>query len=75
LARSELYGPGGPLNLYVQQIEADYPVPRPITPAYPTISRAFTRAFNNIAWGADIEAELDRAVGEIDQAIEEYGSP
>jgi hypothetical protein len=31
--------------------------------------------FNNIARGADIEAELDRAVGEIDQAIEEYGSP
>jgi multiple sugar transport system substrate-binding protein len=75
LVRSELYGPGGPLNLYVQQIEAGYPVPRPITPAYPTISRAFTRAFNNIARGADIKAELDRAVGEIDQAIEEHSSP
>lgn len=72
LAQSELYGPGGPLRLYVEQIEAGYAVPRPITPAYPTISSAFTRAFNNIARGADVKSELDDAVREIDQDIQAH---
>lgn len=75
LSRSELYQPGGPLHLYIQQIEAGYAVPRPATPVYPVISQAFTSAFHQIARGAPVEAELDRAVREIDQAIQELGAP
>jgi multiple sugar transport system substrate-binding protein len=73
--RSELYKPGGPLHLYIQQIEAGYAVQRPATPIYPVISRAFTSAFNNIARGAEVETELDHAVQEIDRAIQELGAP
>jgi len=72
LEQSGLYGPGGPLRLYVEQIEAGYAVPRPITPAYPTISSAFTRAFNSIVRGGDVKSELDCAVREIDQDIEAH---
>lgn len=72
LERSELYRPGGLLHLYIEQIEAGFPVPRPITPAYPTISRAFATAFNNIAKGADVQSELDKAVQTIDRDIQEH---
>jgi multiple sugar transport system substrate-binding protein len=73
LDRSELYSPDGPLYLYIEQIEADFAVPRPITPAYPTISRAFAEAFNNIVRGADVQSELDKTVQAIDQDIQEHG--
>jgi multiple sugar transport system substrate-binding protein len=71
LTKSELYGPTGPLRLYIQQNEAGFTVPRPITPAYPTITQAFAEAFNNIARGADVKAELDKAVQKIDQNIKD----
>jgi multiple sugar transport system substrate-binding protein len=70
LARADLYRPGGLLHLYLQQNEAGYTVPRPITPAYPTISRIFATVFVNIARGAEVQAELDWAVGQIEQHIE-----
>jgi multiple sugar transport system substrate-binding protein len=71
LNRSELYKPGGPLHLYIQQIKAGYAIPRPATPIYSVISQAFTTAFNNIVRGADVEIELDLAVQKIDQANQE----
>jgi multiple sugar transport system substrate-binding protein len=58
------------LHLYLQQTEAGYAMPRPITPAYPTISRAFSTAFVNIIQGAEAQAELDWAVEQIEQHIE-----
>jgi multiple sugar transport system substrate-binding protein len=78
LAKSELFGEGGPLNIFVQQLESGVAVPRPITPAYPTITEAFAEAVQNIATGADVQAELDKAVETIDQDIEDnqgYPSP
>lgn len=72
LERSTLYRPGGFLRLYLDQIEAGYAVPRPITPAYPAISRAFATAFNNIVKGADVQSELDKAVQTIDRDIQEH---
>jgi multiple sugar transport system substrate-binding protein len=72
LARSELYRPGGLLHLYIEQNEAGFTVPRPITPAYPTITKAFAQAFKNIADGADVKSELDKAVLVIDQDIKDH---
>ena len=45
--------------------------PRPITPAYPTITSAFAEAVVNIAAGADVKGELDKAVQKIDQDIKD----
>ena len=71
LAKSELFGEGGPLNIFVQQLEGGVAIPRPITPAYPTITEAFAEAVQNIVTGADVQAELDKAVKKIDQDIED----
>lgn len=68
---SELYAEGGPLNIFVQQLEGGVAVERPVTPAYPVISSAFDEAIRNIIAGADVQAELDKAVEKIDQDIED----
>jgi multiple sugar transport system substrate-binding protein len=73
LAKSELYGESGPLHLFVQQLDSDRAVPRPITPAYGTISTAFSEAVENIVNGADVKAELTRAAQKIDQDIKDHG--
>lgn len=69
IAISPLYGEGGPLNIFVQQLKT-IAVPRPVTPAYPTITAAFAKALDNIINGSDIRKELDRAVKEINEDIE-----
>jgi multiple sugar transport system substrate-binding protein len=70
-AKSELYAEGGPLNLFVQQLEGGCCVTRPVTPAYPVITQSFAEATQNIISGADVKAELDKAVKKIDQDIED----
>lgn len=70
LAKSELYGEGGPLNVFVQQLET-VAVPRPQHPAYPTITSAFAEAVDNMINGADVQSELDKAAKKIDQDIED----
>jgi multiple sugar transport system substrate-binding protein len=72
LAHSKLYGPGGPLNVYVQQIEKGWAVPRPLTPAYGAITKAFAEAVDNIIRGADVETELSKAASRIDQDIKDH---
>ena len=71
IAKSELYGKGGPLNLLAQQLQSGIAVARPATPAYPVITAAFAEAVKNIIAGADVKAELDKAVEKIDQDIED----
>ncbi len=71
LTKSELYGTGGPLHIFVQQLEGGVALPRPITPAYPTITTAFAEAVQNIVTGSNVKAELDKAVAKIDQDIED----
>lgn len=71
IAKSDLYGEGGPLNIFVQQLEGGVAVPRPVTPAYPVITQAFAEAVQNIVAGADVKAELDNAVKKIDLDIED----
>ncbi|MES9991724.1 MAG: sugar ABC transporter substrate-binding protein [Candidatus Thiodiazotropha sp.] len=72
LLQSKLYGERGPLRLYVQQLESERAVPRPITPAYATISRVFAEAADNIINGADVKTELSRAAQLIDQDIKAH---
>ncbi|MCL5996418.1 MAG: sugar ABC transporter substrate-binding protein [Chloroflexi bacterium] len=67
------YAEGGILNVYYQQLDKGWGVPRPITPAYPTITTAFAAAFDNIRNGADIKEELDKAVKAIDDNIVQNG--
>jgi multiple sugar transport system substrate-binding protein len=71
LAKSPLYGERGPLSLYVQQINAGLAVPRPQTPAYCAISRAFANAVVAIIAGAEVQTELGRAAALIDRDIAE----
>ncbi len=66
LEQSERYAEGGILSLYIDQIESGFTVSRPVTPAYPAITAAFSVAFKNIANGADVQDELDNAVDEIE---------
>ena len=70
LVQSPLYGPRGPMKLFVQQL-AIGGTPRPMTPAYDTISQAFAEAVNNIVDGGDVQSELSKAVDIIDRTIAE----
>ena len=71
IAQSSLFGEGGALSLFVQQLEGGVALERPVTPAYPVITSAFAEAVNNIVTGADVQTELDKAVEKIDQDIED----
>ncbi len=67
--RSPLYGPEGPLRLYVVQLTEGYSVPRPRTPAYPVITDVFQKAFSDMRNGADVRRVLDRAAAAIDRDL------
>ena len=71
IARSRLYRPGGPLELFVRQLDGGYAVPRPPTPAYPVITSEFQKAFDRIRSGAEVQAALQRAATVIDAEIED----
>ncbi|WP_438856514.1 ABC transporter substrate-binding protein [Agromyces sp. M3QZ16-3] len=76
IGQSELYGEGGALRLYADQLAltcgSDDPtpdcvtVPRTISPAWPVINSAFSDAFWAIYNGADAQTELDKAAKTID---------
>jgi multiple sugar transport system substrate-binding protein len=69
VAESDDYGPGGPLHLFVRQLEEGFAVPRPRTPAYPVITAAFARAFRDIRHGAPVQETLARAARHIDREM------
>jgi multiple sugar transport system substrate-binding protein len=71
IARSPRYRPGGPLRLFVEQLEGGYAVPRPRTPAYPVITAEFQKAFDRIRSGSDPRSVLDNAARIIDLEIED----
>ena len=71
VGRSEAYGPEGPLHLFARQLEEGYARPRPRTPAYPVISDAFDRAFQDIRHGTDPAAALSAAARRIDRELRE----
>lgn len=77
LGKSTLYGPGGDLELYGQQLAktcgsadptpACVTVPRTISAGWPVINQKFSDAFWAIYGGADAQSELDKAAKAIDQ--------
>jgi multiple sugar transport system substrate-binding protein len=70
LDQREEYQPGGWLYVFREQLNT-IALPRPQTPAYPTITSAFAEAVQNIVNGANVQEQLDDAVEEIDQDIED----
>lgn len=72
IANSPLHQAGGDLAIFVAQLEGapDVAVPRPVTPAYPSITTTFRTVIDNIVQGADVREELDNAVALIDADIE-----
>ena len=61
---SPTFGPGGPEHLYIQQLENGVARPRPQTPAYPALSDAFARAFNEaVVQGRPVKALARRGRG------------
>jgi multiple sugar transport system substrate-binding protein len=68
-ALSELYAPGGPLEVFFGLSEAQALI-RPPTPAYLSAALTFEKAMADIANGADVATALDAAVDEIDADIE-----
>ncbi|MCL1692414.1 MAG: extracellular solute-binding protein [Actinomycetia bacterium] len=80
LAKSPDHAEGGPLALFVEQLEGapDIAVPRPVTPGYPTVTSEFWGAMDAILLGADVKATLDAAAAAIDadvDANEGYPAP
>jgi multiple sugar transport system substrate-binding protein len=71
LAQSMLYGPQGPMRFMVRQLEVGG-TPRPATPAYGMISKAFAAAVGNIVAGGDVQNELGKAAEIIDRNIAEH---
>lgn len=60
----------------VQQIMTGAGVPRPVTPAYGTISKAFSEAVSAIIAGQDVQMALSRAAAAIDADIaDNHGYP
>ncbi|OIO97073.1 MAG: ABC transporter substrate-binding protein [Anaerolineae bacterium CG2_30_64_16] len=70
IKKSDLYAANGPLNSFVQQLQ-NYAIPRPVTPAYPTITSEFSKVVSDIISGADVQETLDKAVKAIDQDIQD----
>jgi multiple sugar transport system substrate-binding protein len=70
LARSELYGEGRPLHLFVQLFERGVAVPWPATPLSADVNDCFGSAARRIVVeGADVQTELDVVAEEIDLLI------
>ncbi len=70
-AQSDLFGTGGALNVYTQQLASGSAVPRPAHPAYPVITASFAQAVADIVDGADVAGALGKAAKAIDEDIED----
>lgn len=70
--KSEVHAEGGELRLFVDQLQAapDAAHPRPVTPAYPTVTSTFASTLDDIIQGAPVEQTLDSAVAAIDEDID-----
>ena len=68
---SERYGPGGALRLLLEQLEGEWAVPRPRTPAYPFVSSVFQDVFDAVRNGEDPVTVLGEAAAMIDREIED----
>jgi multiple sugar transport system substrate-binding protein len=64
------YRAGGQFRAFLD-FAARFAVPRPPTPAWPTIKNAFQKSLTDIVNGADVRSSLDSAVQTIDQNIKD----
>jgi multiple sugar transport system substrate-binding protein len=73
IANTPLYADGGALALFSEQLAQapEVAVPRPVTPAYPTITQTMRSTIDDIVQGADVQQVLDEAVAQIDADIED----
>lgn len=69
--KSPQFAVGGEERLYVEQLLGDTAVPRPQTPAFPTIAVSFGKVIRDVMDGKDVKAALDGAVKTIDQDIKD----
>ena len=75
-AQSKLYAPGGPLELWGEQLsetcgsgppkQGCVAIPRPVSPAYPVMQQIVADAFWNTYKGSDAEAQFSKAARLID---------
>ena len=70
LSSTPRYDAGGDLELYQKQLD-QIAIERPVHPAYPVISSAFSQAFDDVLNGADPQKALDAAAAKIDRDIED----
>ncbi|WP_405483411.1 extracellular solute-binding protein [Streptomyces sp. NBC_00009] len=73
LKATDIYAPNGPMSLVTESLNQApmVAVPRPQTPAYPTITQAFSQAVDDISLGKDVPDALKKAVDTIDQDIKD----
>ncbi|WP_181727481.1 sugar ABC transporter substrate-binding protein [Streptomyces sp. PT12] len=75
LAETDIYSADGPMHIVTDALNEapEIAVPRPQTPAYPTITQSFAQAIDDISQGGDVQEALEAAVESIDQDIEDNG--
>ncbi len=69
IAKSKNYQPNGELGLYIQQLATGVSLERPVTPAYPVISKAFADAVEAISEGSPVQRILTKAAKLIDEDL------
>jgi len=69
--RSQIYGPGGPLSLFLRQLTGGTAVPRPRSPLYPVLSSLFQEAFDAIRENEPVERVLRETAEQVDREIED----
>lgn len=70
--QSELYSEGGALRLFIEQLDGQVAIERPVHPAYPVITESFSSAVAAIIGGANVQSELDGAASAIDAELERW---
>ncbi|MDX2931060.1 sugar ABC transporter substrate-binding protein [Streptomyces ipomoeae] len=70
--RTGMFAEDGPARLYIEQLRSGVARPRPQTPAYPAISKAFAHAFTEIMRGAPVKPALDEAVRAVDKDLADH---
>jgi multiple sugar transport system substrate-binding protein len=73
IRRSPNFARGGPEYPFVEQLTKGIARPRPLTPAYPAITAAFSPAIQKIIRGHDVKDALDVAVRQIDRNLKANG--
>ena len=67
------FAAGGPKHLYIEQLEDGVARSRPQTPAYPALSAAFARAFNEaVVQERPVGASLDAAARRVERDLSEH---